>query len=487
MSQQQQQQQQNSPRGGGGGGGGRGGDRRQSRNNGRVPHSPNVSSHASPTAMSPPANSFQSSRPAPPTPSAPAPPSNQPAPPTPTRDVPESNEYLTPHRVAHWNGEARSAVVQAALSAQRDGDILTLSVVFHEIIEAAMDRQMGAGELGSMVRDIVAAPSADDVDPVSTFLDTLSSLTHDKEKQALVQQMLMATDIDISRMRTELESDLLGTLGLVRDSFSKIAIRKATHALYRQSNYNLLREETEGYSKLMTEYFTTVNSEPPTQEVVNETYQRVNALIGAFDLDIGRVLDVTLDVFANLLVKHGKFFVKFLRSSAWWPELRGLDGFEWEEPDVTTLPQWAHPTSPQWYYSDEEKEQQLRLREQRDRKFWQRVGELGERSGIQAYFELGARRITANNRQPDHTTPVEGAKLSKQQAARKWADEWVAETKTLPPPSNDVAAQLLGFKLRFYASDARDPSDFLPDNLVHLAALLIKIGFISILDLYPHL
>lgn len=478
-----------SPRGGGGGGGGRG-DRRQSRNNnsnGRFPQSPNVSTQPSPTTMSPPANSFQMSRPAPPTPSAPAPSNSQSATPTPTRDVPESNEYLTPQRIASWNGEARDAVLQAALSAQRDGDVLTLSVVFHEIIEAAMDRQLGAGELGSMVRDIVAAPASEDMDSVSTFLDTLSSLTQDKDKQLLVQHMLLATDIDVSRMRTELESDLLGTLGLVRDSFSKMAVRKATHALYRQSNYNLLREETEGYAKLMTEYFTTVNNEPPSQDVVSDLYQRVNALIGAFDLDIGRVLDVTLDVFANLLVKHGKFFVKFLRSSAWWPDSRGLEGFEWEDSGVTTLPQWAHPHSPQWYYSEEEKEEQLRLREQRDQKFWQRVGQLGERSGIQAYFELGARRITANNRQPDQTLSKEGAQLSKQQEARKWADEWVEQTGTLPPPSNDVAAQLLGFKLRFYASDARDKTDILPDNLINLAALLIKIGFISILDLYPHL
>jgi THO complex subunit 2 len=373
------------------------------------------------------------------------------------------------------------------LSAQREGDSLTLSVIFHEIIEAAINHNLDDSILGAVVRDIVASPSSNDVDATSTFLDTLSSLTQDKSKQARVQQMLLATDIDVSRMRNELESDLLGSLGLVRDTFSRVAVRKATHALYRQSNYNLLREETEGYSKLMTEYFTTVNSQPPSQEIVNETYQRVNALIGAFDLDIGRVLDVTLDVFANLLVKHSRFFVKFLRSSAWWPELRGLEGIQWEEPAVTTLPSWANPDSPQWHYSDQEKDNQLQLREQRDKKFWQRVGELGDRAGIQAYFELGARRITANNRQPDHTMPAEGQALSKQQAARKWADEWIEQTGTLPPPSNDIAAQLLGFKLRFYASDARDANDFLPDNLMYLAALLIKIGFISILDLYPHL
>ena len=353
-----------------------------------------------------------------------------------------------------------------------------------------MDRLLGSGELGSLVREIVAAPPNESVDPVSTFLDTLSALTEDEHKQKLVRQMLMATEIDVERMRTGLEANLLKNLELVRTSFGKMAVRKATHALYRQSNYNLLREETEGYSKLMTEYFTTVNSEPPSHEVVSETYQRVNALIGAFDLDIGRVLDVTLDVFANLLVKHGKFFVKLLRSSAWWPEQRGLEGIEWEEPDVSTLPSWAQPESPLWYYSEEEKLEQVQLRERRDRRFWDRVGELESSRagrGIEAFFELGARRITANNRPRDEKIHAEGAMLSDQQAARKWADDWMSQTGTLPPSGNDTAAQLLGFKLQFYASDARDVSDFLPDNLIHLAALLIKVGFISILDLYPHL
>jgi THO complex subunit 2 len=381
-------------------------------------------------------------------------------------------------------------VVQAAASAQSAGDGLTLAVVFHEIIEAAIDGLMPSSELGSMVRDIVAAPSDESIDPVSTFLDTLSSLTHDEKKHVLVRHMLVATEIDVSRMRAELDNDLLKALNLVRDSFPKMAVRKATHALYRQSNYNLLREETEGYSKLMTEYFTTVNNEPPSHDVVSETYERVNALIGAFDLDIGRVLDVTLDVFANLLVKHGKFFVKLLRSSAWWPEQRGLEGIEWQEPDVSTLPSWAEPGSALWYHSEQEKEEQLQSRERRDRKFWQRVGELeaqGGSRGIEAFFELGARRITANNRPIDPVIHAEGAQLSKQQAARKWADDWMSETGTLPPFGNDIAAQLLGFKLRFYASDTRDASDFLPDNLIYLAALLIKVGFISILDLYPHL
>jgi THO complex subunit 2 len=377
--------------------------------------------------------------------------------------------------------------VQAATTAQLEDDMLTLSLVFEEVVQSCLDQTLSAEILGSMVRDILAAPAADTLDPVSCFLDTVSSLTETESKHATLRQMLVATGIDTSRMRSELENNLLISLDLVRNTFSRVAIRKATHALYRQSNYNLLREEAEGYAKLMTEYFTTVHNEPPSQEVINETLQRMNALIGAFDLDVGRVLDVTLDVFANLLVKHTRFFVKFLRSSPWWPKLSVEDGIEWTEPVVSTLPYWALPESDLWYYTDEEKIEQFHLRDQRDIEFWKSMGKGG--AGIKAFFELGARRITSDLPLPQSgdLSDADSAKLSEKEKMNKWSEEYMAKTATLPPLGNPDAAQLLGFKLRFYASDARDAHDILPDNLINLAALLIKIGFISLVDLYPHL
>ncbi|KAJ4303092.1 THO2 plays a role in transcriptional elongation [Kalmusia sp. IMI 367209] len=493
-------QQTNSPRGG----------RRGSRNSGRGGYS-NVhnqsATHASPTAMSPPANTHQPSRPAPPTPSSPALPKEPVVQPSP-REAPETNDYLTPARVHNWNAEARNAVVQAAITAQRDGDIFNLNIAFLEIIHASMESLMEPAELGSIVRDIVAAPADELVDPVSCFLDCLNSyseITVDKQTKQpkphpSIKPLLVATEIDPDRMRRELDDLLLIGVDLVRVNFTKIGIRKTTNILYRQMNYNLLREETEGYSKLMTEYFTTVNSEPPRHDVVSETFQRVNALIGTFDLDVGRVLDVTLDVFANLLVKHNRFFIKYLRASTWWPKQLGADNVEWQEPEVKTLPNWALPKSHYWYYTDEEKAEQLRLRESRDVKFWQRMTEIidkegkhgknvqaGERASVQAFFELGARPVIRTARDVDKTDAEDTSKAMKKTAAQEWADQWIADTATLPPLGNEVAAQLLGFKLQFYASDSRDAHDVLPDNLIYLAALLIKIGFISITDLWSHL
>jgi THO complex subunit 2 len=442
--------------------------------------------------MAPPANAYQASRPAHSTPSTPTQQKEQAfAKPVHNCDGPEINLYLTAERVNNWNAEHRNAVIQTALALQRDGDLETLTGVFYEINEACLKEYMKPNDLGQLARDILSGPCGDDlIDPTSLFLDSLSivaSVDESDPPYTLIRQMLMASEIDPYKLRCELEDKMLIGLELVRPTFPKVAVRKATNALYRQTNYNLLREESEGFSKLMTEYFTTVNTEEPTREAVSAAYQRVNAFIGAFDLDVGRVLDLTLDVFANLMVKHCKFFVKYLRASSWWPELQGVEGLEWEEPEVQTLPKWALPDAPSCEYSEEDLEEQHRLRERRDVKFWEHMASLGERDGIKAFFELGARRITHNSQAAEKSDAEDASKSSRKTSTQKWAEEWIAKTGTVPPPGNDIAAQLLGFKLRFYASDARDATDVLPDNLIYLAALLIKIGFISITDLYPHL
>ncbi|PVI07618.1 hypothetical protein DM02DRAFT_648667 [Periconia macrospinosa] len=477
--------------------------RRGSRNSGRGsfngPQSPSVPHHP-PTAASTP--SAPVNRPALAPPSTPIQQKevaiNKPAP---NFDVVNTYEYLTSGRMQNWNAEAHNAVVQVAATAQADGDSFITASVFTEIVESSIGNYMDQHALGTLVRDIVNSPSVDYVDSPMLFLDCISTeterfsdakgnLIRNCEKEfGYLRSMLIHTDISLDKMRALLESAPLRGLGLVGEHFNKVSVRKATDALYRQANYNLLREDSEGFSKLITEYFTTVNNEPPTSAVVSQTYQRVNAFIGTFDLDVGRVLDITLDVLANLLVKHGKFFVKLLRVSAWWPKLQGTEGVEWEEPEVQTLPLWALPDHNDWRYTEEEKAYQLECRENRDKNFWARVADQErQRSGLglKVFFELGARRITKNHRSSDNSSTGSSESLPKNEA-QQWADEWIAATGTLPPQGNDIAAQLLGFKFQFYASDTRDAGDVLPDNLIYLAALLIKIGFISIMDLYPHL
>lgn len=409
----------------------------------------------------------------------------------PVESIPYQYEYITGENVASWADTGKESVVEVGTEARNTEDAITLSLLFQELVRSGIDGRIEAKEAGTVVKEIIGEGKQEgaateamvedaDFDASSHFLDCLSIFAEASSAipsvSVSLNTLVFATGIPPSRMRLELEAALLVNLGLIRSTFVKAGIRQITNVLYRQSNHNLLREETEGYSKLVTELFTTSSNEPHTSEVVEETFERVKGMIGAFDLDVGRVLDITLDVFAAVLVKQYRFFVKFLRAGSWWPhEILGKNSSS--ESALESLPRWALPGSSTRPLSDEEKEISVSMKVKRDRAFWERNREIG----MPAYFELGGRRA-------DESALLAAMNGSAAESPQTVEDrKWTEITKTLPPPGNKVAAQVLGFKLRFYSSSARDSADVLPVNLIYLAALLIKIGFISLRDLYPHI
>ncbi|KAH0562451.1 hypothetical protein GP486_002854 [Trichoglossum hirsutum] len=389
-------------------------------------------------------------------------------------------EYLTDDRISSWKLSGRQEVAGIGTGARLDEDPMALSVIFQEILKSGLDKRIDPVDAGAVIKDILgpqrgAADERQAFDAPTLFLDTLSIFTDSDVSHPLLPIIIKSSEVSPTLMRLVLESPLLLALGLIRHNFDKVFVRTQTNLLYRQSKYNLLREESEGYSKLITELFTTSN-EPPSGEIVRESFERVKALVGAFDLDVGRVLDVTLDVFAAVLVKQFRFFVKLLRASSWWPQANHFESVELFGQTFETLPKWALPGSGGWSTTEEDREILEVMKERRDVQFWERVREIG----LGAYFEIGGRRMSAEQRAVFDNGDLENATDVDDR-------NWIDATGTLPPRGNRVAAQLLGFKLRFYASSARDPTDVLPFNLIYLAALLIKIGFISLRDLYPHL
>ena len=424
------------------------------------------------------------SQPSPTTNTAPTPTAIQKQIPLPPYDY----EYVTDEQLQIWIEAGRKAVVDIGVQACIDEDPLVLGLVFQEVVRSGLDTRLDPTDAGSLIKDILERDATNHqsigttmgrspFDASSLFLDSLSIFTEFAGPNPSLQSLVIATGVSAQLMRCELDSTLLESLGMIRNTFVRVGIRQQTNVLYRQSNYNLLREETEGYSKLVTELFTTSSSEPLTSEVVEETFERVKSMIGAYDLDVGRVLDVTLDVFAAVLVKQYRFFVKYLRISSWWPQEKAFQS-TMKRLASSTLPKWALPGSSGRPISDDEREELALARDERDKLFWQRV----KGTGMAAFFEIGDRQAEAKALD---ATAVNGTVSVSLQSSedRKWIDS----TGTLPPPGNKVAAQVLGFKLRFYSSSARDTTDVLPVNLVYLAALLIKVGFISLRDLYPHL
>jgi THO complex subunit 2 len=463
-----------------GGQGGLGGGRGRGRDN---PNKLNTSGtgRATPGPMSPPPRPSSATQ----TPTQVSTPTAELPSPLIKRDpAPFDYAFLTDDRVASWDSTGRQELTDLGIQARQDEDPMDLSTVFQELTRATLDGRLDAADAGNCLKDILGPePSSADgsttiFDPHTFFLDIFSMLyeTEDGPMNPALRTFLASTGISPTLMRQKLDNNLLQDLLLTRDTFSRVGVRQATNLLYRQANYNLLREETEGYSKLVTELFTTSASEPPTSEVVEDAFERVKGLIGTFDLDVGRVLDITLDVFAAVLIKHFRFFIKLLRVSSWWP--RHAEGDVINVARFGGLPTWALPSHASYLPTEEDDELFKLQRKSRDTLFWARAREVG----LDAYFELGGREML------DEETKIRLLNRKGNGDAELDADrQWIQATGTLPPSGNRVAAQLLGFKLRFYTSDARDKDDILPANLIYLTALLIKIGFISLRDLYAHL
>ncbi|KAG5553629.1 hypothetical protein RHGRI_011503 [Rhododendron griersonianum] len=74
-----------------------------------------------------------------------------------------------------------------------------------------------------------------------------------------------------------------------------IKVRVNTRLLYQQTKFNLLREESEGYAKLVT--MLCQGCEESAQNALAATVGIMKSLIGHFDLDPNRVFDIVLECF----------------------------------------------------------------------------------------------------------------------------------------------------------------------------------------------
>lgn len=132
-----------------------------------------------------------------------------------------------------------------------------------------------------------------------------------------------------------LEAPFLETLELIRSqaSWTRKAVKFNTAMLYRQQKFNLLREESEGYGKLIYEVYARLQQlDKDNIEVEVEQFQRtIHSLVGFFDLDPNRVNDLLLDEFSETLSDDiaVAFFIELFKRLPWndgslWATLLGF-------------------------------------------------------------------------------------------------------------------------------------------------------------------
>ncbi len=101
--------------------------------------------------------------------------------------------------------------------------------------------------------------------------------------------------VDATLLKSTLELPTLADCGLIRDAEQPVQriIKINTGLVYKQQKYNLLREETEGYSKLLMTLMNVPSYPDDCQMVIDS----IRSIIGQFDLDPNRMFDIILDCF----------------------------------------------------------------------------------------------------------------------------------------------------------------------------------------------
>jgi THO complex subunit 2 len=140
----------------------------------------------------------------------------------------------------------------------------------------------------------------------------------------------------------------------------------------------LLREQSEGYSKLTTEITSSLGpphspqtglpTEPPAviENRARPVWEKVISLIGYFDLDPNRALDIILDILSTHLATHYSFFLALLSCSPWAVHRRPPSQSENDVMNVDQKPVSYHGMSLDEILSSKEKSQVLADGKNRD-------------------------------------------------------------------------------------------------------------------------
>ncbi|XP_023373166.1 THO complex subunit 2 isoform X4 [Otolemur garnettii] len=167
----------------------------------------------------------------------------------------------------------------------------------------------GRGEFLHLCRILSENKSHDS----STYRDIETNCLEEKSKRDYFTQLVLACLYLVSDtvLKERLDPETLESLGLIKQSqqFNQKSVKIKTKLFYKQQKFNLLREENEGYAKLIAELGQDLSGNITSDLIL----ENIKSLIGCFNLDPNRVLDVILEVF-ECRPEHDDFFISLLEA-----------------------------------------------------------------------------------------------------------------------------------------------------------------------------
>uniref|UniRef100_A0A8C9R991 THO complex subunit 2 n=1 Tax=Scleropages formosus TaxID=113540 RepID=A0A8C9R991_SCLFO len=205
------------------------------------------------------------------------------------------------------------------------------------VIRGNLKVDLAASVLGDVMelREDMSSILAD----VFCVLDIETSCFEEKSKRDHFTQLVGACLFFMpdAVLKERLDPETLESLGLVKQAqqFNQKIVKIKTKLFYKQQKFNLLREENEGYAKLITELGQDLSGNITSHLVL----ENIKSLIGCFNLDPNRVLDIILEVY-ECRSDQDEFFLPLIKSYMCEPQtLCHILGFKFkfhQEPNEET-------------------------------------------------------------------------------------------------------------------------------------------------------
>ncbi|KAK3270167.1 THO complex subunit 2 [Cymbomonas tetramitiformis] len=187
-------------------------------------------------------------------------------------------------------------------------------------------------ELHSLLADVIWY--------IGVALDTADSVEARGRLVEATKEAIQGAVTTARLLQERCEVEFLAETGLIVGNstiFHKKEIRVNTRLLYTQNKFNLLREESEGYSKVVT----TLNQfgvDALCDDTVKATIRTIQSLIGYFDLDPNRVFGLILDSFEQQPENGNYLKLLPLFPKKNMPHILGFKFQYYQRPDVGQCP-----------------------------------------------------------------------------------------------------------------------------------------------------
>uniref|UniRef100_A0A8C6M6R7 THO complex subunit 2 n=1 Tax=Nothobranchius furzeri TaxID=105023 RepID=A0A8C6M6R7_NOTFU len=189
--------------------------------------------------------------------------------------------------------------------------VLVLYELCWQVVQGNLKLDLVVSVLRDMMelRDDMQSVLAD----VFCILDLETSSLEEKNKRDHYTQLVGACLCFVPEaiLKERLDPETLESLGLIKQAhqFNQKIVKIKTKLFYKQQKFNLLREENEGYAKLITE----LGQDLSGNITSNLVLESIKSLIGCFNLDPNRVLDIILEVYESRS-DQDEFFLSLIKS-----------------------------------------------------------------------------------------------------------------------------------------------------------------------------